>query len=470
MRLIVLESNPQFLSQLKASFSQAFPRGEIHYFTDSAAAWECLEKKGLVFDLILISREVTPQIGGLKFLEKLRGHLTLAHAPVLLLSSEWDKAEFARHQKTPMGANAYWNKKRPLNDLMIQVKAMVGFELVAPATSEVQLLESSSIVQITSEAPIQETAGITLDLSQDLPQAALPVEELKIEPMQVEPPATSTPIVDEELISVEEAAKDLPYLFTSNQQQMVTAINIMAPKRVESPVVVDHQLSQDVEMLKKYLMMREQDVSVLSTQLSYAKQELQKSEENIRRLQSLNEELFLQNEEYKRKQESQANEWSYASKTKDSEVEALREELKLKNERLQWLEERLQESAHQYEKLKERVRLDIRKIRMREKELENKLEILKKDSETLITSREGKILELKRKIDLIEFNYDTLMDKNEQEKEKVRKANEKMEHILKMLKMAQGVIRVEEHLESTPTVESTGTLEKTRTGSVKIAS
>ncbi|HRK02631.1 MAG TPA: hypothetical protein PLH57_08190, partial [Oligoflexia bacterium] len=74
------------------------------------------------------------------------------------------------------------------------------------------------------------------------------------------------------------------------------------------------------------------------------------------------------------------------------------------------------------------------------KELESKLEILRKDSETLIASRENKILDLKRKVDLLEFNYDVLQDKNAIERGNVQKANEKIERVLKVLRLALGMI------------------------------
>jgi chromosome segregation ATPase len=189
--------------------------------------------------------------------------------------------------------------------------------------------------------------------------------------------------------------------------------------------------------------MREQDVSVLTAQLTYAKEELGKSEDTIKRQALENEDLFHQIADLKKKNTEIDQELQHATKNREGEVEQLRFEVKSKIDRIKFLEDRLNDSAQQYEKLKERVRLDIRKIRIREKELESKLEILKKDSETLIGARENKILELKRKIDLLEFNYDTLQDKNELEKQNVQKGNEKIERVLKVLKLAVGVIEAE---------------------------
>ncbi len=258
-------------------------------------------------------------------------------------------------------------------------------------------------------------------------------------------------------VSEEEAAKDLPYLFAGGAAGLAVGASTHGRDTTMtrsgfSPAGSGHArgngdvggpLSEDVETLKKYLTMREQDVSVLTAQLTYAKEELDKGENTIKRLSMENEDLYHQINDLKKRVETQDQELQHAGKSREGEVEQLRFEVKTKIDRIKFVEDRLNDSAQQYEKLKERVRLDIRKIRVREKELESKLEILKKDSETLIGARENKILELKRKIDLLEFNYDTLQDKNDMEKQNVVKANEKIDRVLKVLKLALGVIEAE---------------------------
>jgi chromosome segregation ATPase len=101
--------------------------------------------------------------------------------------------------------------------------------------------------------------------------------------------------------------------------------------------------------------------------------------------------------------------------------------------------------------LKERVRSDIRKIRVREKELENRLEIVRKDSEALIGSRENKIIELKRKLDLLEFNMDLLQDQYAREKESTFKLRERLAKAAQVVRMAGGML---DPLTGEPTGES----------------
>ena len=90
--------------------------------------------------------------------------------------------------------------------------------------------------------------------------------------------------------------------------------------------------------------------------------------------------------------------------------------------------------------MKDRVRSDIRKIRVREKELENKLEIIRKDSEVLIGARESKIMELKRKLDILEFNMDLLQDRYAKEKENSAKLNERLAKAAQVVRVAGGFL------------------------------
>src|SRR4029077_14635199 len=104
------------------------------------------------------------------------------------------------------------------------------------------------------------------------------------------------------------------------------------------------------------------------------------------------------------------------------------------------LDTQVREATDEIERLKERVRADIRKIRVREKELENRLEIMKKDSEALITARENKIIELKRKLDLLEFNMDLLQDQHAREKEGAVHLRERLAKAAQVVRVAGGLL------------------------------
>jgi DNA-binding response OmpR family regulator len=620
MRILIVDTDVAFTSKLSERFKQAGV--EYTVFVQAAPAIVELKKNPGGVGLVLIARELASAQDGLVMAQTIRRDPKTSDVPYVILSKEWGKSEFAKHQKSEYGANAYYSKKSPLGELESTIEAVTNFKFgssSAASTStntntntsslaSIKLEEASSVINsneksasgIAIEQPITlfsddqiSNAPLNEEPSKEVPQttkttnikldgkteagvvvtnapsaaatsmrtsasgaASLAIDlaanaamDFKIEtkvkagaqggsqpagaeleasktpkaeerpqpeaqtasnasvslleismgteaiqkvtddasqmsassqgptiapielatsimlsppgspveqaPIAVAQSPTSTGLTGSETargVSEEEAAKDLPYLF-SGPSSLVDGTRSMvmpAPQMSSTPITnrASQSHSDDVETLKKYLTMREQDVSVLTAQLTYAKEELGKSEETIKRLSLQGEDLFHQINDLKNKIEAQAQELEHANRNREGELEQLRGEVKSKIDRIKFLEERLNDSALQYEKLKDRVRLDIRKIRVREKELESKLEILKKDSETLIAARENKILELKRKIDLLEFNYDTLQDKNENEKQNVRKSEEKIERIHKVLKLALGVIDSESEKQS----------------------
>jgi hypothetical protein len=302
-----------------------------------------------------------------------------------------------------------------------EVIVMAQSEPAQPPVAE-KKEETEETVVLTPPPTVQPPANAT--------EATTPPIELEATPTKPIPPP------DAELVSEEEAAKDLPYLFT----QSSPSPSVAPPQAFSAPPSIDNADQSDLNTLKSYLQLREQDLSVLSAQLSYAKEELTKSEETIRRLELLNSDYARQIEDLTKRTETFEQERAHAEKTMQDEIEDLKQIAKAKSDRIRLLEDRLNDSSAQYESLKERVRIDIRKIRVREKELESKLEILKRDSETLIAARENKILELKRKVDLLDFNADVLQEKNEAEKQNVIKAYEKLERVLRILRLASGTM------------------------------
>jgi len=104
------------------------------------------------------------------------------------------------------------------------------------------------------------------------------------------------------------------------------------------------------------------------------------------------------------------------------------------------IEEKYDKLAKHYEEVKAKVRRDIRKIRMREKELANKLEMMKNDSETLLTTKDKKILQLKQQIDNLEFEIETLKEKAEGLQELARENEEKAERVVKALRLSTSLL------------------------------
>lgn len=200
----------------------------------------------------------------------------------------------------------------------------------------------------------------------------------------------------------------------------------------------------DVDTLKKYLYLREQDVTALSAQLRQSREQVSQLEQQLRHEKAVTTEFAHLAQEQDYRIQGFDREKAVSLDESSKELENLKFEMKRRSEKIRVMEMQVKEATDATERLKDRVRGDIRKIRTREKELENRLEIMKKDSEALLGAREQKIIDLKRKLDLVEFNTDLLQDQLEKEKSITTALREKLAKAAQIVRVAGGLLSPEE--------------------------
>lgn len=123
----------------------------------------------------------------------------------------------------------------------------------------------------------------------------------------------------------------------------------------------------------------------------------------------------------------------------NEEITDLKDRLKLYDEKRLILEEKNRILLQELDKAAQKNKIDVKKVQMRERELEQKLELLKSDAETQIRHRDLKILELKRKIDAMEFDMESI---SQQEKRSVESRYELEDKLEKAIKTLRGAISV----------------------------
>lgn len=311
--------------------------------------------------------------------------------------------------------------------------------------------ESGTTVLDPADIGIAPEGGVsTFDLGSLAPAGeAEPVIEADPVVAAIEMPTGGSSVsapVHSSVSSNEESdlASDLPYLFSGKKAP--EAANALSSALVFAEPVGDAVIpggavqSPDTETLKKYLMLREQDVAILSNQLKAAREQIAQLDKKVREETGKSSELEHSVGEHQKRIEEFEKEKALALQGLQAEIDELRFQNKTKTDKARLLESKVTEATDEIERLKERVRSDIRKIRVREKELENKLEIVRKDSEALITARESKIMELKRKIDLLEFNIDLLQDQNAREKENSAQLRERLAKAAQVVRVAGGLL------------------------------
>lgn len=120
----------------------------------------------------------------------------------------------------------------------------------------------------------------------------------------------------------------------------------------------------------------------------------------------------------------------------NEEIGELKDRLKLQDEKRYLLEEKNKILLQELEKASHKNKLDVKRVQMRERELEQKLELLKADAETQIRNRDLKILELKRKIDAMEFDMESITNQEKRSVESRYELEDKLEKAIKTLRGA----------------------------------
>ncbi|MDD0853500.1 hypothetical protein HBN50_10340 [Halobacteriovorax sp. GB3] len=160
-----------------------------------------------------------------------------------------------------------------------------------------------------------------------------------------------------------------------------------------------HEFLDQIEFLKKEAKLKEQDSMGLKAELDELKIEI-----------------------------------SILKKRHLSEVEELRYQWKLSEEKKDMYEQRAKNSQKEVERLGSKVRLDINQVKQREKELESQLELISMDSESKVKSRDMKILELKRKIDALEFNMENVAIREQKLLDDKVKTEDRLNKIMRTLR------------------------------------
>ncbi len=456
-----------------------------------------LREVGTKLDLIVLHREGVRGVGdpGMMFLEQLKSDSSLSEIPLILTTEKWDDAQCAFHQNTAFGANAYLRYPCEDGQILSAAEQILGLNWStsaptpvstspsAPAPGPVEktatfsnvVLEDATSIHsehavgpgaIQLDAPektipsisvSRPTSGNEIELELDAP-ALPPNDSLATDSLEafseaapsdenfsadsdsdVDNSVEPSPPVEKGAPPERDVLQDMPYLLSTPLSPSAKR----APpvhKRAETFIPGGVSQAPDMDTLKKFLMLREQDVEMLSAQLEALREHVTKAEEALTFERARSSELTHMVEEHdstvaRLKKDHEASVESLRQETED-----LRFKLKVKADKAKVLEGKVREAAGDIEKLRERVRLDIRKIRNREKELENRLEILRKDSEVLIDAREKKIIELKRKIDLIEFNMDLLQDRYMKEQQLTAELQERLNKAAQAMRVAGGLL------------------------------
>jgi hypothetical protein len=213
-------------------------------------------------------------------------------------------------------------------------------------------------------------------------------------------------------------------------------------EQVATPVVQENSRPVDYGRVEK---MTDDDSIRFHATIRQLREEREELLGQIKNLKSEQKELEQDNLSLKAGFDEAKIEISILRKRHMVELEDLKYRLTLSEEKKALSDEKARQSELRREKLEQRVRIDYNQVKLREKELESKLEMLSMDIDSQVHSRDHKILELRRKIDALEFNMENASIKEQRSNEDKRMLEDKLSKIMKTLR--NSIKNLEEDIE-----------------------
>jgi len=170
--------------------------------------------------------------------------------------------------------------------------------------------------------------------------------------------------------------------------------------------------------------------------LKIAQQRILDLEREMDRLRGENEELASAGLIIRQKSEDLTSKMLSLEKEKQESAESLEGEILILRGTLQFKESEVQKAKIKIEDLEIRLKNDFKKIRVRERELENRLELARAEKQALVRAKDDNILELQRKIDHVRAELETYRDKVQELNKSVEGYQDQMKRTVRALRLA----------------------------------
>lgn len=203
----------------------------------------------------------------------------------------------------------------------------------------------------------------------------------------------------------------------------------------------DESVPQDERhVLQRYGKLKEREAREKEVAAQVLRRQIQQLEERLTRSENERRRIVLELEESEAKnralKDGRDQEKHHLGKLESQHQEELRAlQLRLDNAQFQ-----ATKAEKKLDEFRERVRSDIQRIRMRERELANRLELQKRDAEALLSTKDERLMSQKREIDRLEFEIESLKERFIDETQKAEDRAAKLTRAMQSLRLATGML------------------------------
>ena len=177
-----------------------------------------------------------------------------------------------------------------------------------------------------------------------------------------------------------------------------------------------------------------------SEHLHIAQQRISELEKSIDSLREENEQLLISSETIETHNEELKARLNALETDYKENLDILKQETILLKTSLNSKNEDILKLKHKNQELQRRLNTDFKHVRVRERELENRLEILKMEGSAVVRNKDETILDLKRKVDQLTHQIDNYRTKNKEFNESIEEQQNKVKKAVKGLRLVLSLL------------------------------
>ncbi len=175
------------------------------------------------------------------------------------------------------------------------------------------------------------------------------------------------------------------------------------------------------------------------------------AQEKILDLENENEKLRLQNEELmaaseiiKERSDLLSSQVSDYKNDRDGLEESFKNETVLLKNHLAKKDSELQKAVLKADELESRLKFDMKKIRVRERELENRLELIRAEKNAIVKNKDEQILDLRRKMDVLQMEVESYRQKCVELNKSIEMNQDSFKRTTRALRLAMANLELQE--------------------------
>ena len=424
---------------------------DIHVVDEEEALIELITEGP---QLLFLDYDKNPELS-----EKINAkYCQLPHVKVVLISAKWEGQDFRKHQKSQKPADGY--VKRPLN---LDIVEQIIDDFSGNHDGQRKENETRTNVVTLSEAGVldkdkdedkdkdKDKEGAKALTDSNMSEIKFSASSRFVDDDSSESPQNVEGHSDQKtlVLNIEASKKSIDIPQDDSVTKMVEPRH---PSSSQSPEGGQKPAQPELEQIQGAVLEGEgeEKEAALAPVPAYDEGEMVEFQSTLRQLREERTELREEIKELKRDKELlERDNLSLQAAFDESKIEItilkkrhleqnddLHSKWHVAEDKRMILQEKVKNYQRDFERINQKVRIDIGQVRQREKELEGQLELVAMDTDAQLSSRDNKILELKRKIDLLEFNMENANIREQKAISDKKFLERKLEKVLRALREA----------------------------------